>query len=71
MPVCTHPHLEGGGQGRVRHDRVRQKGQRERERERQREFDPVARNTIRGDDEADRLRLHFLEECVGSTPTQF
>lgn len=56
MPVCTHPHLEGEGEGGG-------------ETVREREFDPVARNSIRGDDETDRLRLHFSEECVGSPPT--
>lgn len=40
MPGCTHPHLEGEG---------------ETERVRDREFDPVARNSIRGDDETDSI----------------
>lgn len=56
MPVCTHPHL--GGEGET-----------ERVRDREREFDPVASNSIRGNDETDRLGLHFSDECVGSPPT--
>lgn len=58
MPVCTHPHLEGEVEGKT-----------ERVRDKEREFDPVARNSIRGDDETDRLGLHFSEKCAGSPPT--
>lgn len=44
-------------------------GDRKSERQREREFDPVASNSIRGNDETDRLGLHFSDECVGSPPT--